>query len=45
MKHYTGLQTWTDSLEECMEWKMDTSFGTWNAKILCRLGSLKTISR
>jgi hypothetical protein len=21
MKHYTGLQTCTDSLEECMEWK------------------------
>jgi hypothetical protein len=45
MKFYTGPWTWRDSLERAKQWKMDRRFGTWNVRSLCRLGSLKTVSR
>jgi len=43
-KCYTGLRTWTDSLERRRQRKMDMRFGTWNDGILNRAGSVGTLA-
>jgi len=30
MKCYTGLEKWTNSLEQPRQWKMDMRSGAWN---------------
>jgi hypothetical protein len=34
-------QTWADSLEQAMKWKMDMRFGTWDVRSVYRAGTLK----
>jgi hypothetical protein len=43
-KFYTGRQNLTDFLERPRKRKMDTKFGTWSVRSLCRADSLKTIA-
>jgi hypothetical protein len=45
MIYLTEPQKWMDFLARPKHQKMDMRFGTWNARSLCRTGSLKTVAR
>jgi hypothetical protein len=45
MKDYKKPRTWTDSLDkQPKRKKMDMRFGTWNARSMYRVGTLRTVA-